>query len=114
MSDVKRMDIWTAVQTVLEKNPGIQAKYFISKLRDKTGLCRSVIYDHLGSFNRRGKIYREKGRYWLEKPGKLESENLATLDVLKLAAKLATDMPPWISRDVELRIGKRKVKVVHE
>ena len=68
LSNVKRMDIWTAVQRVLEKNPGIRAKFLIPELEEKTGLARSTINEHLTSFDIKKKIYREKGRYWLKKP----------------------------------------------
>lgn len=70
LSNVKRMDVWTVVRTVLEKSPGIKAKELIRKVREKTGLARSTIYDRMASFELQGKIYREKGRYYLEKPQK--------------------------------------------
>lgn len=65
LSNGRRMDIWTATRTVLEKNPGIKAEYLIEKLRGKTGLSRSTIYEHLGSFELQGKVKREKGHYYL-------------------------------------------------
>lgn len=64
------MDIWTVTRTVLEKNPGVKAKYLIKELEGKTGLARSTIYEHLGSFDLRGKIQREKGHYFLAEPTK--------------------------------------------
>ena len=62
------MDIWTAVRTVLLNYPGAKAEYLIQKVREKTKLGRSTIYYHLSSFELKKKIYRKKGRYWLEKP----------------------------------------------
>jgi len=70
------MDIWTDVQTILEKNPGLRAKYLIQELREKTGLGRSMIYDHLHTFHNQNKIYREKGRYYL--PHQLRARILFT------------------------------------
>lgn len=67
MSNVKRMDIWKVVRTVLEKNPGLKGGQLWRKVRGKTGLSRSTIYYHLESFGMQGKIRREKGRYWLPK-----------------------------------------------
>jgi len=68
LSNVKRMDIDKSIRTVLKKSPGIQAKFLVKEMREKTGLSRSTIFEHLGSLKLRGKIYCEKGRYWLEKP----------------------------------------------
>jgi hypothetical protein len=59
------MDYWTVVRTILEKNPGIRAKELITKLRGRIGLSRSSIYEHLGSLELKGRIEREKGRYYL-------------------------------------------------
>jgi len=64
------MDVWTVVRTILEKNPRIKAKQLIVEVRKKTDLSRSTIYEHLLSLDLQGKIYREKGLYWLEKPEK--------------------------------------------
>lgn len=86
------MDISTVVRTVLEKNPGMKAKELIAKVREKTGLSRSVVYGHLGSFEVQGKIYREKGRYWLEKPQKIEEQSsnefLLHLNLSKVVAAI--------------------------
>lgn len=59
------MDIWTAVRTVLEKNPGVRSKHLIEELEKKTGLRRSTIFEHLSSFEVKLEIYREMGRYYL-------------------------------------------------
>lgn len=76
LSNVKRTDIWTAVRTVLEKNPGLRAKFLIRELREKTGLNRSNIYVHLSSFVDRGEIHRESGCYWLAKPCAVDEKSL--------------------------------------
>ena len=70
LSNVKRMDVENIIRTVLEKNPGIKAKFLIPVLQKKTGLSRSTLYELLGSLEIRGQIFREKGRYWVEKPKK--------------------------------------------
>lgn len=62
------MDIWTAIKTILKKSPGIQAKYLVQEVHEKTGLSDSTIKAHLTSFALRGKLYREKWHYWLNKP----------------------------------------------
>lgn len=80
------MDIWTVVRTVLEKNPSIKAKELIAKVREKTDLSKSTIYDQLASLELQGKFYRDKGRYWLEKPRKIQevsSKMLGLWDYLK-------------------------------
>ena len=98
MSNVKRMDIWTVVRTILEKNPGIKGDKLWRKVREKTDLSRSTIYGHLSSFELKDKIYREKGRYWLEKPSKQNTEDVAGyLQLLKqLEEKLGSkvDLAP--------------------
>jgi len=106
------MDIEKVIRTVLRISPGIRAKELVARVRAKTDLSRSTIYEHLTTLCRKGKIYREKGRYWLEKPEKLETDD--KIKALKLAAKLATETPPAIIRDVDLKIGKYRVKVEHE
>lgn len=85
MSNVKTTDLWTTVRTVLEKNPGLSAKYLIKQLRGKTGLSRSTIYEHLSSFELRGRIQREKGKYWLKKP---DEENLKDVTGSQLLKQL--------------------------
>jgi DNA-binding transcriptional ArsR family regulator len=70
MSNVKTSNIETIIRTVLEENPAIKAKDLRKKLGDKTGLSRSTIYYHLSSLETRGGLYRDKGRYWIEKPRK--------------------------------------------
>ena len=79
LSDGKRMEILTAVRTVLKKSPGIKAKELIRKVHDLTGLGRSTIYEHLFSFVHKGKIYREGSRYWLQKPSERGFNPLKTL-----------------------------------
>jgi hypothetical protein len=70
MSNVKKLNIEIIIRTVLEKNPAIKAKDLLKKVGDKTGLSRSTIYDHLSSLDIRKEIFRNKGRYWIEKPKK--------------------------------------------
>jgi len=65
LSDGKRMNIWTAVRTALEKNPGMRSKHLIEELEKKTGLSRSTIFEHLSSFEVKREICREIGRYYL-------------------------------------------------
>lgn len=65
LSNVKRMDIWTAIRTILEENPGIKGGQLWKKVREKTGLNRSTIYVHVESLVERGKIFRDKGKYFL-------------------------------------------------
>lgn len=62
------MDIETATRIILEKNPGIKSKELLPKVKKMTGKERSAICDKWTRLDRRGKIYREKGRYYLEKP----------------------------------------------
>ena len=62
------MDIWKVVRTVLEKIPGLRAKDLMSQLKNKSGLSRSTLYEHLGSLENQKKINREKGHYWLSEP----------------------------------------------
>lgn len=73
MSNGKRKDIWTITRTIIEKNPGIKAKFLIQELREKTGLSRSTIYEHLTSFKLRKNISTEKGHYF---PAKSTKENV--------------------------------------
>lgn len=68
MSDVKTTRILDALRTILRKNPGVKAKFLIEKLRGRTGLSRSTLFEYFESFELRGQIYREKGRYWLKAP----------------------------------------------
>jgi hypothetical protein len=65
LSNVKRMDIWTAIRTILEQNPGIKSGQLWRKVREKTGLSRSTLYVHFDSLAERKKICRDKGRYFL-------------------------------------------------
>jgi predicted transcriptional regulator len=93
LSNVKRMNIWTVVRTVLEKNPGIKAKELIKKVRGKTGLSRSTIYEHLNSLVLRGMIYREKGKYWLEKPSDEKYKDATDIQLLKqLEERLGSEL----------------------
>jgi len=62
------MDKWTAIRTILEKNPGIKRKELLPKVMKLTGKGRSVITDAFSHFEYIGKIYREKGRYYLDEP----------------------------------------------
>ncbi len=64
----KRKDFRTVVQTVLQKSPGLQAKYLIKELHERIGLSRSTIYEHLFSMVSRGELFTENARYYLEKP----------------------------------------------
>lgn len=70
MSNVKKLNIETIIRTVLEKNPAIKANDLVKKVGGKTGLSRSTIYVHLGSLDNGKKIFRDNGRYWIEKPKK--------------------------------------------
>jgi DNA-binding transcriptional ArsR family regulator len=80
------MNIWTVVRTVLEKNPSIKAKDLIRKVREKTDLSRSTIYGDLFSYEQRGMIYREKGHYWLHKPGSVKRETPEQAEISPEAA----------------------------
>lgn len=62
------MDFEQVIRTILKKSLGVSAKNLVVRVHAKTGLSRSTVYEHLHSMNLRGKIYREKGFYWLEKP----------------------------------------------
>ena len=64
------MDVWTVTRTILEKSPGIKRKELLPLVMKKTGLGQSAICEHWTSLEVRGKIYREKGRYYLEAPSK--------------------------------------------
>lgn len=68
LSDNKFMDKWTATRTILEKNPGIKRKELLPKVMKLTDKGKSVITDAFSRFEYRGKIFREKGRYYLEEP----------------------------------------------
>lgn len=72
------MNVDSIIRTVLEKNPAIKAKDLVAKLRDKTGLSRSTVYAHFSSLEKRGKLYRYKGCYWIEKP-KRENEEVRSI-----------------------------------
>jgi V8-like Glu-specific endopeptidase len=62
------MDIWTATRTVLEKNPGLRRKFLLPQVIVKTGKGKTAICSKWSTWALQGKIYREKGKYWLEKP----------------------------------------------
>jgi hypothetical protein len=68
------MEIETAIRIVIEKSPGLKAKQLWKKVQDKTGNSRSTIYEHLYSLVLREEIFREKGRHYLKKPEKSESD----------------------------------------
>jgi hypothetical protein len=74
------MNIWTAVRTVLEKNPGMRSKHLIEELEKKTGLSRSTIFEHLSSFDLKGEIHREIGRYYLPDQWKVFSNSRSRRD----------------------------------
>ena len=78
LSNVKTIDLDSIIRTVLEKNPAIKAKDLLKKLRDKTGLARSTLYIHFSSLESRGKLYRARGFYWIEKP-KRENEEARSI-----------------------------------
>lgn len=89
MSNVKRLDFWTVVRTIIEKNPGIKSNELIQKVKKKTGKSRSTIYDHLSTFDNQDKIYREKGRYWIEKPSSNSKPNKGNLKFFDFLEKRA-------------------------
>lgn len=62
------MEIETATRTILKKNPAIKNKELLPKVKKMTGKGRTAITDEWASMELRGKLYREKGHYWLEKP----------------------------------------------
>ena len=62
MSNVKRLDVWTVVRTILEQNPGIKSGQLWRKVGEKTGYGRSALYERFDSFEEQGKIVRDKGK----------------------------------------------------
>jgi hypothetical protein len=110
LSDGKTMDFEKVTRTILKANPnGIRSKKLVDQLNKITGLVRSTILYLLGRMNNVGNLYRENGIYWLEKPLNRESE--VTKELVHLAEKIATNAPPYISRDVDLKIGKRRIRI---
>lgn len=95
LSTVKRLDFWTVVRTILENNPGIQAKFLILELRGKTRMSRSTIYDHLCTFDNQDRIYREKGKYYLPK----DNPHLVTK-----IQRNSSDSPPKILFEITQQI----------
>lgn len=61
----RRIDVESVIQTIIEKNPSIRANELIKRLMKQTDLSHSTLYEHLGSMKIRGKLCREKGRYYL-------------------------------------------------
>ena len=59
------MDVWTAVRTILEENPGIKSGQLWRKVGEKTGRSRSTLYVHFDSLVEQEKIHRDKGKYFL-------------------------------------------------
>lgn len=64
------MDLDGAIELTLQgKLTGIMYKELLLKLREMTGKSESTIKRHLAeSCNSPGKIYRENGKYYLQKP----------------------------------------------
>jgi len=117
LSNVKRMDIWTVVRTILEKSPRVKAKELILKIKRKTGLSRSTIYEHLLSFVLRGKLCREKGWYWL--PKRTRKSSRATLGhsrqlSLGLEAILAEDWTLYRYQEPSKERARWKDKIERE
>lgn len=65
LSNGKRVDFWTVVRTILEKNPGCRAKKLVAEVRARADRCKSTLYPHLESWILQGKCFREKGKYYL-------------------------------------------------
>lgn len=59
------MDVWTAVRTILEQNPGIKSGQLWRKVGEKTDYSRSALYEQFDSFEEQGKIVRDKGKCFL-------------------------------------------------
>lgn len=81
------MDIWTATRTFLKRNPGVRRKELLPYVIRKTGKGKSAICDEWSSLDLQGKIYRDKGRYWLEKPSK-EKLSKKSIELQKAIAKI--------------------------
>jgi len=119
LSNVKRLDIWTVIRTILEKNPGIRARELIEKMREKTGLSRSTVYAHLYTFHNQGKVHRVKGRYWLsttENKGKGKRSTLrhSRQLILGLEAILAEDWPLYRSSEPSEERAQWEEKIERE
>jgi hypothetical protein len=85
------MEIWTAVRTVLKSSPAIRHKDLIPKLIQLTGKAKSTIDENLTSLELQGKIWRESGKYYLEKPrstGKISS----TRSIQEIQAACQSDL----------------------
>jgi len=101
------MSFEEAVRTILEKNPGLRAKYLIEELRQKTGLSRSTIYAQLRSLEIKNQINIDKCKYhW----GGLRASNedRAMLEhsrklISGLEAILLEDRVGWLSEWHESR-----------
>jgi hypothetical protein len=84
------MDILTATRTFLKRNPASKRKELLPYVMKKTGKGKSVICDEFSSLELQHKIYREKGRYWLEKPsGEKPSEAKFSIDYSKALRNIA-------------------------
>lgn len=92
---------------------GIRAAEFA----DKLGVQRQSAYDYLNSLDVRGKAWNEHGLWYPKEPNRdhgTEKQTGTDHELLRLALKAADPGTPLILRDVDLRVGKRRVTVVHK